>query len=235
MTQRRIATTSAAEAIAQIGASIPGLPNSEQLRIARLFFPAMKEIGMSVSQALAAHRATVGANGTAPMPDGTITPVSVYGIVDNRLFWLAEGEGARIPDLPCAEEEQAYPEGIKVRGFTNIYGERYGKGQSRAYGRWSYEAAENRIHVTGPREGEEIMAVYQCADENCKRVPDDVLPMLRARVLQRLYEGSDLSKAQYYFREFRTEIKNYKRVRLSGVDYRDYIDSIAIERSKAVR
>jgi effector-binding domain-containing protein len=68
-----------------------------------------------------------------------------------------------------------------------------------------------------------------------KVVADVAIPVIRARVLQQYFEGTNPGRAQYYHRELRRARAAYKRYKLSGVSYEDYLDWVTSSYSNEPR
>lgn len=119
--------------------------------------------------------------------------------------------------------------------YSNWYYENYGKRQERFFGYVTYNVENNRLEFTGgPPAGEKVLITYRSDNSEAKVIPMDAVAMVRNFTLYRHWLSSDRFTAMEYWRQFKIAIRMFKRSRLSGYRYEDYLDSFTREYKFAI-
>lgn len=240
MMQKRHKYTPVAKVVKEIQASVEDPSHSAEIKIARLIGPVMREMAYNIAPSFRTIRAAVQSNGTAPMPDDTARPVKAFieriAGEDKVLFQLGNIElHSESPCLSCNDIEPLPVSSLMLPNFYNsperpfrffnpYFSEQYGRRETRFFGFWGYNARENQLELSGVSTGEAIIVVYESTSNISNMVADIAIPVIRARVLQQYFEGTNPNKSQYYHLELRRARAAYKRYQLSGVSYEDYLD-----------
>lgn len=222
------------------------------LKLLRLVTSVMQELNLWVIPNLYTQRFAIQDNGAANMPEDCIQPVAAFVAKkcgnEEFLFPLGKANDRFSRNIACDEfpEEPSVSDCGQGR-LINYYGqdrdwwiwrpysERYGKRESRFFGLYSFDAAENRVHFrNGPQPGQVVIITFKSSNDDYKKLPIDAVPMVRHRVLQRYYIPTDKGAADRHRQEFRASIKMFKKGRLSGYSLNDYIDAMTSEFTMAV-
>lgn len=253
--QKRYKYTPISTVVKEITASIEDASHSSELKVARLIGPAIREMSYNLSASFRTVRVAVQSNGTAPMPDDTIRPVKAFiertaggSTVIFQLGNMELYDGELPSSLSCDDIEPlpASSATITLPNFYNspehpfsffnpYFSEQYGRRDTRFFGFWGYRATENQVEFSGVGTGESVIVVYESSAEVSKLVADVAIPVIRARVLQQYFEATNPSKSQYYHAELRRARAAYKRYKLSGVSYEDYLDWVTSSYSNEPR
>lgn len=219
------------------------------MKLLRGTVAAMQELNLWVLPNLYTQRFSVGANGAVDMPADCAQPVKAF---------LAGSAGDQEILFQLAKEEKNYPRNVTCEVLPasptlsetvqttlpnyfgedklawNYYGEAYGNRKTRFWGSFSYEAAENRTHFPGLSEGDVVIIIFKSLTDDYKKIPLDAVPVLKYLTLSRYYIPSDKGAADRYMDQFKRAMRMFKKGRLSGLSYEDYIDAITGQFSSAV-
>lgn len=224
------------------------------VKLLRLTVSNLSELNLFVVPSLMTIKGAVEDTLTVPLPEDTIQPVAafIYQTCAGNEFLFRLGKRERVyspsyefASCPDALDTEACTAintfnfyGEPFREFylyTNFYGERYGKRNTRFYGWFSYDVVNQRLEVLGPTTGQILLVVCETANEDCKLIPTDVAPMLGYKVLQQYYESTNVGQAMYMERQFKIALNEFKRRRSDNYSYNDYLDAVTSEYSSNVR
>lgn len=220
------------------------------LKLLRLVVSVVQELNLWVIPNLYTQRFLIQDNGAVDMPEDCIQPILAFAVgkcgAEEVLFPLGKADDrfprniTELPEVPAISQcSQAtlvnYYGNDKLWWLWSPYSERYGKRESRFFGLYSYESAENRAHFrNGPAPGQAVVLTFKSQNNDYKRLPIDAVPMVRHRVLQRYYIPVDKGAADRHRNEFRASLKMFKKGRLSGYSLNDYVDAMTSEFTMAV-
>jgi len=249
--ERRLEYIPSTQLLDEIAASVEDPTGRGKSKVSRLMGPVMREFRIAVEASFRTTKVAVEANGTAPMPDDTIRPVKAFierakedGTVLFQLGNMELHDTAHALDCEVADPKSVssltlpnyYTQAATIFSLYNpFYREKYGLRETRFFGFYGYRASENRLEFSGVSQGEVVIVVYESKSEAYSMVSAAAAPVIRARVLQQFYEAVDPGKAQYYFRELRRARATFKRYKMSGYSYEDYLDWVTSSYSNEPR
>jgi len=218
-------------------------------KIANLMKSVLRELNLWVVPTFRTVDLTVLPTSTVEVPQDCVRPILVYKrkIVNGKRVLYQYGRQNTLhpgDTFQCLDEDAPgtiTPLGdITGENYDNWayhpeYQESYGSKVSMFWGFWTYWADGQYIELSNVTPGDVFTVMYHSENDSYKNIPIDAVPMVKNMTLSKFWAGSDLNKSSHYWAQFRTTLRMFKKFRLDGWSYEDWIDAVVSEYTPAGR
>lgn len=216
------------------------------VRMLRIAISVAKELNMFVIPNIRTVKLEVLQNLVVQMPDDTIEPILVGKDVGNG-YLIALGKSTQLrrgeENPQCVDVDDVIeivnPDDSITAYYHTGLGERYGRHDTRFYGKYNYDSQYNRLLIESEGRsvavGDRLTITYKSVNDDFKVIPEDAIPMIRYKCLQMFFEAADPGKAMYMFNQFKVSLNEFRRNRIDRFNYEELLDSITSNWNSAPR
>lgn len=218
-------------------------------KMANLIKAALRDLNLWVIPSFRTDDFTVTSNSTVNMPGDCIRPILVYKrvLVNGKrvLYQYGRKDTLKPGDTyKCLDEDApgtiAPLSDITGENYENWvyhpeYQEEYGDRVSMFWGHWTYWPDDQYIELSNVKAGDVFTIIYDSDNHSYRKVPVDAVSMVKYMALSNFWRSTDVVKAREYWMQFRTHLRMFKKYRLDGWSYEDWIDAFVSEYTPTAR